>query len=313
MTTGKRVAVIGGGNSCEHQVSLASATAVRDALRVGGYSVEALTIGLDGAWWAESGEPLPRSRVVSVIESCDVVFPALHGPHGEDGMLAALCDVLARPCVGSGLGASALAMDKWAAKLVVQEAGVAVADGIICGAGDVPEWTGPVVVKPVAAGSSYGVSFAGDQTSLELAVAEALKWDSRALVEACVRGREIDVGVIEYPDGSVHAAPPLEILGDGIFDTATKYDGTARFLVPAPLSAEETAALKHAAITAFRALGCRGLARVDFFLTPSGVLFNEANTMPGMTEHSQLPRMFAADGMGYPELVGTLVATALSS
>lgn len=313
MTTGRRVAVIGGGTSCEHHVSLASAAAVRDALRKGGHMVEALTIGLDGAWWTEGSEPLPRNRAVSVIESCDVVFPALHGPNGEDGMLAALCDVLARPCVGSGLGASALAMDKWAAKLVVRETGVGVADGIICGAGDVPEWTGPVVVKPVAAGSSYGVSFAGDQASLERAVAEALTWDSRALVEACVNGREIDVGVIEYPDGSLHAAPPLEILGDGIFDTATKYDGTARFLVPAPLSTEETAALKHAAITVFRALGCRGLARVDFFLTPDGVLFNEANTMPGLTEHSQLPRMFAADGMGYSELVDTLVATALSS
>jgi D-alanine-D-alanine ligase len=128
-----------------------------------------------------------------------------------------------------------------------------------------------------------------------------------------VIGREIDVGVIEFPDGSVHAAPPLEILGDGVFDTATKYDGTARFLVPAPLSAEKTTALTCAATTVFRALGCRGLARVDFFLAPGGVLFNEANTMPGLTEHSQLPRMFAADGMDYPELVGTLVATALSS
>lgn len=136
----------------------------------------------------------------------------------------------------------------------------------------------------------------------------------------------MDVGILERPDGSLHVAPPLEILHDGIFDATSKYDGSARFVVPAALTDNETVAIQTAAREYFRAIGARGLARIDFFVLPNGtngfngsiadasrrIVFNEINTMPGMTEHSQLPRMMAADGIPYDELVDTMVQTAIA-
>ncbi|MFB7249225.1 D-alanine--D-alanine ligase [Microbacterium sp. NPDC056234] len=313
----QHVVVIGGGESAEHDVSLASAAAVALALRTRGWAVDALTIGRDGIWCSEAG-PLGLgvadsvAAAVAIMGRADAVFPAVHGEVGEDGALAALCALAHAPVVGSGLGAGAIGMDKWATKLVADAVGVRTARGRLISASDIgdEEFEGPVVVKPVSAGSSFGVSLVQDAGDLRHALHTAAEFDRRILIEEVVRGREVDVAVLREADGTRWAAPPLEIRTSGLFDTATKYDGSAQFTVPAVLDAAEHAALVQAALTMFDALGCSGVARIDFFLTPDGPVLNEVNAMPGMTAASQVPRMFAAAGVGYEELVERLVAGA---
>lgn len=310
-----RVAVVGGGTSGEHDVSLASAASIRGALDQSRYDVVALTIGRDGTWYDRGGRPIGLTGAVHVLRTCDVVLPALHGPGGEDGTLAALCDLAGLPCVGSGVMAGALAMDKWATKLVAEALGVRTAPGrlVVPGtAGDL-RLTGPVVVKPVAAGSSLGVSLVEHERDLAAALTAAFAHDSRVLVEDVVEGREIDVAVLARPDGSRLVSPALEIHSQGLFDHATKYDGTARFEVPAPLGDLDLQRLERGAVAVVDALGCAGVVRVDFFLTSQGWVLNEVNTMPGFTEASQVPRMFAAAGVSYPELLDLLVGDALAA
>ena len=307
MTT--RVAVIGGGRSCEHDVSLASAASVAAGLDPATYQVVPLTIGRDGTWRDRGGRPMSLVGAAQVLRGCDVAFPVVHGLHGEDGTLAALCDLANLPYVGSGVGAGALAMDKWVTKLVAEALGIPTARGrlVTAGTAEVERWTGPVVVKPVAAGSSLGVSLVTEPTSLPEALAAALALDSRALVEQVVPGREIDVAVLRRPDGSLLVPPAIEIMGDGPFDYEAKYGGHADLRVPAALTETEVKALEDAAVATYQALGCSGVARVDFFLTEQGPVLNEVNTIPGMTEHSQVPRMFAAAGLTYAELLDELV------
>lgn len=309
----KRVAVIGGGQNGEHDVSLASAASVAAALDATAYDVVALTIGPDGTWRDRGGRPIGLSGAACVLRSCDVVFPMVHGPRGEDGALAALCELAGLPYVGSGVGAGALAMDKWATKLVADAVGIETAPGhVVTRATAAQErWTHPVVVKPVAAGSSLGVTLVAEPSGLAPALDAALVVDRRALVEDVVAGREIDVAVLRRADGSLFVPPALEIVTDGIFDHAQKYGGHADFRVPATLGEVDAKALLDAAVAAYDALGCSGVARVDFFLTEHGPVLNEVNTVPGMTEHSQVPRMFAAAGMSYAELLDELVRGAL--
>jgi D-alanine-D-alanine ligase len=163
------------------------------------------------------------------------------------------------------------------------------------------------VVKPVAAGSSQGVSLVAAPSALRTALDVALALDDRVLVEDVVTGREIDVAVLRCADGTLVAAPALEIVADGVFDYDAKYGGHADFRIPARLDEVDAKALEDAALTAYSALGCSGVARVDFFLTEDGPVLNEVNTMPGMTEHSQVPRMFAAAGLSYAGLLDELV------
>lgn len=313
MTAGLRVAVVGGGANCEHEVSLASAASVATALDRLGYDVVRLTIDPDGWWLDEAGAVIGLAAAVEVLRGCDVAVPVVHGPHGEDGTLAALCDLAGVPFVGSAVGAGALAMDKWATKLVAEAVGIRTAAGAVLTRDTAAAYsfTGPVVVKPIAAGSSQGVSLVRTAAELEPALTSALALDRRVLVEEVVVGREIDVAVLGTADGRRRVSPALEIVADGLFDYATKYDGSAAFLVPAPLAAREHDDLADAAVAMYDALGCQGVARVDFFLTDAGLVLNEVNTMPGFTEHSQVPRMFAADGLAYPQLVEALVRDAL--
>lgn len=312
-----RVAVVGGGANCEHEVSLASAASVAAALDPERFDVVGLTISPAGIW-STGGRALGSRRASSlaaalvVLADCDVLFPLVHGPEGEDGTLAALADLAGIPCVGSGLGAGALGMDKWATKLVAEALGVEIAAGRLVRPGDTVAWSGPVVVKPVAAGSSHGVSLVRTPEELEPALAQAFALDDRVLVEELLVGREIDIAVLAGQDG-VRLSPPLEItVREGtLFDTDQKYDGSASFAIPAPLDGVELKELEAAALAVFHALGCAGVARVDFFLTEHGWVLNEVNTVPGMTEHSQAPRMFAADGLAYPDLLAELVLAAL--
>lgn len=347
-----RVAVIGGGQNCEHEVSLASAAAVAGALDPAAYDVVRLTIEPDGSWreapsappdssrcansWfgdarnhafaslddqrdptggGPAGRRLTLSEAVERLRTCAVAVPVLHGPRGEDGTVAALCGLAGVAYVGSGVGAGALAMDKWATKLVARGLGVAVADDVLLTPATAAAYafTHPVVVKPVAAGSSHGVALVRDADELTAALAAAFALDDRVLVEEVVAGREVDVAVLGRPDGTRIVAPTLEIVVDGIFDTGTKYDGSADFRIPADLPDADTKALEEAAVAVYDALGCAGVARVDFFVTADGPVLNEVNTMPGFTEQSQVPKMFAAAGTSYAELVETLVRDALAS
>lgn len=304
-----RVAVVGGGQNSEHDVSLASAASVAGALDPAAYDVVALTIARDGTWHDADLTPLDLSSALAMLQKCDVVFPVLHGPRGEDGALAALCELAGLAYVGSAIRPGAIAMDKWATKLVSEAVGVTTADGDLLTASGAADfaWTRPVVVKPVAAGSSQGVSLVREPAELRPAIDAALAHDDRVLVEEVVVGREIDVAVLRRADGTLVIAPPLEIVADGLFDYDTKYGGGAVFHVPAALEPGEEAALTEAAVRVYEALGCAGVARVDFFWTERGPVLNEVNTMPGMTEHSQVPRMFAAAGVGYPDLLAELV------
>nr|BFE73951.1 hypothetical protein GCM10020092_072520 [Actinoplanes digitatis] len=204
-------------------------------------------------------------------------------------------------------------MDKWVTKLIAEEVGVRTAPGRLLTARTAGgyAWSGPVVVKPVAAGSSLGVALVGAPDDLPGALAEALRHDDRVLVERVVEGREVDVAVLDGPGGRI-VSPALEIVADGFFDYAAKYGGGTTFLVPARLDPAVGKALEAAAGAMFDALGCRGVARVDFFLTADGPVLNEVNTMPGFTEHSQVPRMFAATGMSYPDLLDRLISDTLA-
>jgi len=309
MSARTRVAVIGGGQNCEHEVSLASAASVAAALDPTTYDVVPLTIGRDGTWRDRGLRPIGLSGAAQVLRGCDVVFPVVHGPRGEDGALAALCELAGLPYVGSGVRPGAIAMDKWATKLVAQAVGIATAPGVLVTAATAGHlrWTHPVVVKPVAAGSSQGVSLVSSADALRPALDAALAIDDRVLVEDVVEGREIDVAVLRCADGGVVASPALEIVVDGLFDYDAKYGGHADLRVPAALDEVDAKALEDAALTAYDALGCSGVARVDFFLTDGGPVLNEVNTVPGMTEHSQVPRMFAAAGLGYADLLDQLV------
>ena len=314
----KRIVVIGGGESAEHPISLAGAEGVAAALESAGFAVERLTIGEDGCWMRH-GAPLAETAAASlqaaleVLALADAAMPVVHGRGGEDGTLAALCALAHVPIVGSGLAAGAIGMDKWAAKLVAEAVGIRTAPGRLVDAADIGdvEFDGPVVVKPVSAGSSHGVTLVREAALLQPALHEAARHDRRILIEQVMGGREIDVAVLRESGGIRWASPPLEIHATGLFDTTTKYDGTARFEVPAGLSRRDRAALSNAALRMFDALGCAGVARIDFFLTDEGPVLNEVNTTPGMTPRSQVPLMFEAAGVPYPELVRRLVAGVL--
>lgn len=317
MSARRRVAVVGGGANCEHDVSLASAAAVSAALDPRRYDVLRLIVGTDGHW-SDPGGPLGTTVAESLAEAvlrlgrCDAVFPVLHGPRGEDGTLAALCELADVPYVGSGVRAGALAMDKWATKLVAAALGLRVAPGYVLTQADLHSavWERPVVVKPVAAGSSYGVAVADRPESFVPALTAALRLDDRVLVEEVVVGRELDVAVLEDARGVRRVAPVLEVVTEGLFDTAAKYDGSAVFQVPADIDDTLRTKIAAAARDLFAALGCAGIARFDFFATADGLLLNEVNTCPGLTRQSQAPRMLAAMGIDYPQMLDALIAGA---
>lgn len=306
-----RVGVVGGGPSAEHEVSLATADGVGDALVRAGHEVVRLDLARTGGWCERSGTPVSAAAAVAGLSTCDVLFPLVHGPGGEDGSLAALANLIGVPCVGSPVRAGALAMDKWASKLVASAVGVAVAPGRLVHAGDHPTWPGPCVVKPVAAGSSQGVSLVASATDWADALTEAFAHDDRVLVEDVLVGREIDISVLATASGDLLVSPPLEVSVDGFFDFDAKYGGGARFGVPTDLTRAQLDELRAAALAIWQALGCSGVARVDFFLTAQGWVFNEVNTVPGMTPTSQVPQMFAALGLDYVGLCDELVRAAV--
>ncbi len=316
------IVVISGGPGPEHDVSLASGRAIAAALRDLGRTVVTCTVARDGTWL--TGDRPGLGPAVAALSVADVAIPALHGPWGEDGGVQGFLETVGVPYVGSGVLASATCMDKERTKVVLAAAGLTVAPGRVLwappgareAAGLLTAFGLPLFVKPVRGGSSFGVTRVTSAAGLAPAVALAAGYCDAVLVEPELRGREIDVAVRELPDGTRLASPALEILPDPsepFFSTAAKYrsDRTA-FLVPAPVDEALGATLASMACRSFDALGCAGLARVDFVVDEVlGPVVNEVNTFPGFTEHSQFPRMWRAAGVPFPDLVGSLVETAM--
>ncbi|GIF73621.1 D-alanine--D-alanine ligase family protein [Asanoa siamensis] len=314
-----KIAVLFGGRSGEHEVSRNSAASIIANLG-DAYTVTEVLIGRDGQWHVDQ-VPVSFGAALDVLAAQDVVFPALHGPYGEDGTVQAVLEWLNVPYVGNGVLASAAGMDKAVTKTLLAADGLRVAGGVTLRAGAHLEPNNqerlnlPVFVKPARAGSSLGVSRVTEWWQLPKALALARMFDDKVLVEPAVIGREVDVAVLEHPDGRVEAGPPLEITvtGAGFFDYDAKYAGGARFQIPADLPPATTAILRDRAIRAFHALGCRGLIRVDFFLpeVDGEPVVNEVNTFPGFTSASQYPQIWQRAGISYPELLDILIAGAV--
>ncbi|PZE61844.1 ATP-grasp domain-containing protein [Curtobacterium sp. MCBD17_021] len=311
-----RIAVVGGGANDEHEVSLASAAATVRAVTGLGLEAVSLTVARDGGWLHTAGGPMTASEAVEVLTSCDALFPVLHGVDGEDGAIAGLARMIGVPVVGSPVRAGALGMDKWVTKTLAEALGIHTAPGVLVRPEDesaLPLGL-PFVVKPTTGGSSNGVSVVRHPADYAAALATARAAGTDTLVERFIAGREVDIAVFRDATGALRTGATLEIgvrPGD-VFDRTQKYDGTAAFTIPARISPAEHTEVERAATVLYAALGCAGVARFDFFVTDDGVVLNEVNTAPGFTEQSQVPRMFAAVGLPYAELVGELIAATVA-
>ena len=347
-----RVALLFGGRSAEHDVSVMSARNVFRALDPARYETVPIGVTRSGAWLlcsldggafpAAVPESGPRVALIpggagrlailpqtdgapDLSRTVDVVLPVLHGPFGEDGTVQGAAEIAGVAYVGSGVLGSAAAMDKDVAKRLMRDRGLPIARFQTFTQGDAPAFDAvvaelgrPVFVKPARLGSSVGISKAATREEFAEAIAEAFRHDRKILVEEYVRGREIECGVLEGEDGSLAASPPGEIAPSnrhGFYTYEAKYldEEGAAIRVPADLPVAVSEKVRSLSIEAFRALGCEGLARVDFFLREDGKLVvNEVNTLPGFTNISMYPKVMEALGIGYSDLVDRLIRHALA-
>ena len=325
-----KVAVLGGGRSSEHEVSLASAASVCSGLERAGHQPVPIEIGRDGVW-RRAGQVLTLTPGQG-LERADVVFPALHGPFGEDGAIQGLLESIDVPYVGAGVLASSLCMDKVLFKDLMRQEGIpqveyrglraeqVQADRAAALASLAPLGL-PVFVKPARLGSSVGIARVDQAQGLGPAVDAALAHDPQVIVEAACIGLEVECSVLGNSDPV--ASQPGEILlaagESGWYDYEAKYTpGGMELVVPARIPPATRERVRELALTTFRRVGCCGLARVDFFVEaasghdPGGrVLVNELNTMPGFTDTSVFAALFAAGGIAYPELLDRLLVLAL--
>ncbi|MDA2963172.1 MAG: D-alanine--D-alanine ligase [Actinomycetota bacterium] len=336
------VAIICGGRSSEHEISCLSAGGVLAGLDSTRY--EALLIGITKAGnWVLLPNDYPLEIINGALPTVDekatplvadvhgffvndkplkidCVFPALHGPFGEDGTIQGFFEIADIAYVGSGVMASAAAMDKSFSKTVFAAAGMKVADGIVV---SIDDWKSnvagiayPVFVKPARGGSSRGTHKVKSAADLEAALVDAFSFDCKVMIESAVKGREIECAVLEK-DGKAQASIVGEIIIDSkyeFYDFQAKYlDSATTVNVPAEIPADVSAQIASMAVQAFKALGCSGLARVDFFYNDKGeVVINEINTMPGFTSTSMYPKLMAASGVTYTALITALITTALA-
>jgi len=330
------VAVLAGGRSSEHDVSLSSGAAIGDGLRAAGHRVVWVEIGRDGAW-RHDGETLSVTPAGGLL-GADVVFPALHGPFGEDGTVQGLLEVLDVAYVGAGVAASALCLDKVLFKDLMGAAGVPQVDyrGVRAERlarerdavlGELDALGLPVFVKPAHLGSSVGIVKVAARAQLDAALEQAFAHDRLAIVEAMASGVEVECAVLGVPgdarlgdarpadvlqgdrgDGDAFASEPGEIVLPGEwYDFGAKYRPEGmRLQIPARISSGAREQVRRLALSAFRASGCEGLARVDFFVEGETVIVNELNTMPGFTPTSVYAKLLAASGVSYPQLLDRL-------
>ena len=351
----KNLLVLFGGVSPEHEVSLRSAEFVLNHIDRKKYHVYAVGITKEGAWRYYPGKDfslLPNNLWKECVGVCDAVlspargqgllllkesgmeqvridvcFPVLHGENGEDGSIQGLMQVAGIPCVGPGVAASASSMDKTITKLMVGETGVRQAnwylarresimsrlDALVADIQQGGEF--PLFVKPAGTGSSVGVSKVKNKEELKTALLHAAEYDSKVLVEEFISGHEVEVAVLGN-DNPVASVVGEVIAGAEFYDYDAKYHSeVSRTEIPANISEKASEALREAAVTVYKALGCKGLSRVDFFLTYEGedVVFNEINTLPGFTSISMYPKLFEAAGVPNDVLVDQLISLALEA
>ena len=343
----RTVAVLFGGCSSEYSVSLASAQAVVQHMDRERYTPVLIGISRSGAWLHYTG-PVERiaedtwndprwcaPAVVSLDRGdqtllvrrgkqvervhLDAAFPVLHGKNGEDGTVQGVFELAGIPLVGCGVLASALCMDKDRAHKLAAVAGVSVPNSYVLGRGEAGEAASraerlgyPIFVKPVKAGSSYGVTKVTERGQLTAAVELAFSHDDAVLLEECISGFEVGCAVLGNDVLTVGAVDEIE-LQSGFFDYTEKYTlKTAQIHVPARIRPEQSAQIQETARTVYRALGCRGFARVDLFLDAQGrIVFNEVNTIPGFTAHSRYPSMMKAAGLSLQEILTAVIELAV--
>jgi D-alanine-D-alanine ligase len=317
-----RVAVLAGGRSSEHEISLASARSVLESLDPERYDVVTVAIGRDGRWELGSGDgsvaetlPVPAANAPATLGSVDVVLPILHGPFGEDGTVQGLLELAGIAYVGAGVAGSALCMDKDLFKKVLRDSGIAVARHVALRSGDPVDnpFGFPCFVKPARLGSSVGISKAHDEDELEEAVALAFRHDEKILVEEFQDGIEVEVGVLGNREPIASLPGQIVPLGHEWYDFASKYeDGGMDLLVPPELSADVIEQVQRTAVEAFRVSECEGMARADCFVIDGDrVVVNELNTIPGFTATSVYAKLFEASGIPYEELLRQLIDLAL--
>ena len=316
-----RVALLAGGRSSEHEVSLASAAAVREGLLAAGHEVLPVVIGRDGAW--RHGEEVLALHPGRGLLGADVAFPVLHGPFGEDGTVQGVLELLDAPYVGAGVLASALCMDKVVFKEVLEAAGVPqVASVAVREArwraepelvrAELAVLGAPVFVKPARLGSSVGIAKVWAEAELPGALDGAFAHDPLVIVEAFSAGVEVECSVLG--NGEPEASVPGEIVlrGADWYDFAAKYEpGGMELVAPARLPEAVREDVRRLAVDTFTRVGCSGLARVDFFVEGERVLVNELNTMPGFTQTSVFPKLWEASGLAFPALCDRLLALAV--
>lgn len=339
-----RIAVLFGGRSAEHEVSILSATNVMGALNPERYDAVPVFITREGQWLLSSFEdgalatpssgtevclvPGGRGRMLAMsahgapheLRRIDILFPVLHGPHGEDGSVQGVAEVARVPLAGCGILGSAAALDKDIAKRLLRAAGLPVARAVAIHEGAAPPFAAlegelglPLFIKPARQGSSVGVAKVHASQEFAPALAEGFRHDRTLLAEEFVHGREIEFSVLEAADGNLLVSRPGEIVpaeSHGFYNYDAKYideDG-AVLKVPADLPAEVEAEMRDMAAKAFRAVGCDGMARVEFFLTSDmRFVVNEINTIPGFTDISMYSKAMAASGVSYAEIIDRLV------
>ncbi len=344
-----RIGVLFGGRSAEHDVSVLSATNVMSALDPEKYDAVPIFVTHEGQWLLSAFEggtlakpssgtelclvpggfgrlvALPLGGAPYPMQNLDILFPVLHGLHGEDGAVQGLADVARVPLAGCGIIGSANALDKDIAKRLFNEAGIPAARSVTIHQDDAPGFEQleqalglPIFVKPARQGSSVGVSKVCSKAGYETALSEGFRHDSKLVAEEFIRGREIECAVLEDADGTLFVSKTGEITPadtHGFYSYDAKYideDG-ASLKVPADLPQDVEDEIRAVAIKAFRALGCDGMARADFFVTAEGrILVNELNTIPGFTDISMYSKVMGASGVSYPQIINRLVEHGLA-
>ena len=308
-----RVAVLAGGRSSEHDVSLDSAAGVAEGLREAGHDTVEVLLERDGTW-SHGGRPVPLEPGRGLL-GVDAVFPVLHGPFGEDGTIQGLLEILDVPYVGAGVLASAVSMDKVVFKELMERAGVPQVRWVALREDDdqaaLDALGLPVFVKPARLGSSVGISKVSAPEEMAPALELAFRHDPLVIVEAMAPGIEVECSVLgnQRPEAS---QPGQVVPKNDWYDYEAKYtEGGMELVVPAPVEAAVRERVRELALAAFSAAGCAGLARVDFFVDGDEVLVNELNTMPGQTKTSVYGKLWEASGVAYAELMDRLVQLAL--
>ncbi|MFL5977753.1 MAG: D-alanine--D-alanine ligase family protein [Gaiellaceae bacterium] len=317
-----RVAVLAGGRSSEHDISLASARSVLESLDPQHYDVVTVAIGRDGRWELGTGSgsvaetlPVPAANAPATLGEVDVVLPILHGPFGEDGTVQGLLELAGVAYVGAGVAASALCMDKDLFKKVLRDSGIPVARHVAVRVGDAVEnpFGYPCFVKPARLGSSVGISKVHDESELQPAVELAFRHDEKVLVEEFLDGIEVEVGVLGNREPVASLPGQIVPLGHEWYDFASKYEeGGMDLVIPPKLPDAVNEEVQRVAIEAFRVTECEGMARADcFVLDGDRVVVNELNTIPGFTATSVYAKLFDASGVSYQQLLQRLIELAL--